>query len=153
MIRIQLSIGAATRDTQSDATYFDSDKLPTIGQVVFVEKEEAATWKHIRFDMTGINTLFGLASSTVDAITLYLDCETCNMYAVPLSIAQIKNNEFDPANTTILSLNDHVRTDYPFTHDTGILVPGKNEVYVSFWGGGRLYQYRNFEILPRWWTL
>ena len=153
MIRIQLSIGAATRDTQAGATYFDSDKLPTIGQVVFVEKEEAATWKHVRFDMTGINTLFGLASNTVDAITLYLDCETCNMYAVPLSIAQIKNNEFDPASTTILSLNDHVRTDYPFTHDTGILVPGKNEVYVSFWGGGRLYQYRNFEILPRWWTL
>ena len=82
------------------------------------------------------------------------------LYFVNKTKSQLDNAQHDESQLVyfartaqITECNDRITTEFPFTRETGVLYSGINKIDVRFWGGGELYRFRNFEILPRWWTL
>lgn len=139
-----------------DSNSFNPNSLPTVGQVEFYAPRNAVDeteFQRLRFNMQNFD--YNVVSA------LYLDFDTCQAYLVKgLSKSDLDTAQNDDSALTyyarssvIESCNDRVTNLYPFTRETGVLYSGTNKVALRFWGGGELYRYRNFEILPRWWTL
>ena len=143
-----------------DSSTFNSDTLPTTGQIKFISRRGTIVeFTSVRFRMSRL--------SYAEPFVVYFDFETCKAYMMhsgdqtPITKSRLDSAQNDDsqlvdlANTaSIESFNDRVTTEFPFTRDTGVLYPDENEIEIRFWGRNELYDnYRAFEILPRWWTL
>ena len=145
-----------------DSSTFNSNTRPNVCQISFKSDRGIVNeFVQLRINMQNVDYS--------KPFVVYVDFDTCNAYAITeftgaddtrvtkarLDSAQADDNQltYFAKTANFVSWNNRVTTQYPLTRDTGILYSGVNKIFISFWGGGRLYYFRNFEILPRWWTL